>query len=230
MQSGYHFSSFMVGLEELGLLDDTIVVFLADHGESWGERFEDKTEVKGTYHMHGANLYEEIVRVPFLVSAPGLIRPDTSVASQVSLVDLMPTLVDFMGADVEMLLDGLDGKSLKPLVLPPEVDEGTVAPTSVQAAIKAEVRPAIIVGTDKGAVSQMAVREFPWKLIHHLESGEYEAYDIRDDPGEVQSIVEVVPEKLREILDAEVATISGERLSAEEEALVEGRLRDLGYL
>ncbi len=107
------FASFLETLDEAGLRDDTAVLFVSDHGESWGERFLDKTAVKGTYHMHGATLYDEIVQVPLILAAPGL--EPAEVGSQVSLVDLTPTMLDLGGAP----LDGLDGSSLLPLARRP---------------------------------------------------------------------------------------------------------------
>ena len=48
------FASFLQALDDLGLREQTALAFVSDHGESWGERFADKSHVKGTYHMHGA--------------------------------------------------------------------------------------------------------------------------------------------------------------------------------
>jgi membrane-anchored protein YejM (alkaline phosphatase superfamily) len=203
------FASFLELLDELGLRERTAIAFVSDHGESWGERFADKDAVKGTYHLHGAALYDEVVEVPLVLAAPGL-PEGLVVPSQVSLVDLMPTLAELGGSP----LDGLDGRSLLPLV------EGT----------EQGDRPVLLVGTDNGAVSQLAVRVPPWKLIHHLESGEEEAYDLELDPRELSSRPEEVPAEVRSILEAELAVVSRERLSAEDEALVERRLADLGYL
>ena len=203
------FASFLERLDNLGLRERTAVVLVADHGESWGERFADKREVKGTYHMHGAALYDEVAEVPLILSAPGL-PEGRVVSSQVSLVDLMPTLAELAGGP----LDGLDGRSLLSLV--DGTEEGD--------------RPALIVGTDRGAVSQLAVRLPPWKLIHRLASGDEEAYRLDLDPRELQSRPEDAPPELRALLEAELATVSGERLSADDEALVERRLADLGYL
>ena len=61
-ESETFFAGFLEALDDLGLREQTAVAFVADHGESWGERFDDKSEVKGTYHMHGADLYDEVVR------------------------------------------------------------------------------------------------------------------------------------------------------------------------
>jgi len=208
-ESETFFAGFLQALDDLGLREQTAVAFVADHGESWGERYDDKTEVKGTYHMHGANLYDEVVHVPLVLSAPGVLAP-TVVASQVSLVDLIPTLLELADAPI----DGLDGRSLLPLARGSEGGD----------------RPALIVGTDKGAVSQLALRQPPWKLTVHVQSGEEEGYRLDVDPGELASRPDDVPGEVRERLYAELEAVSRQALSAEEEALVEQRLSDLGYL
>jgi arylsulfatase A-like enzyme len=208
-ESEQYVAGFLQALDDLGLRDRTVVAFVSDHGESWGERYTDKTEVKGTYHMHGAHLYDEVVRVPLLLSAPGRLEPAV-VPSQVSLVDLMPTMLELTEAPI----DGLDGTSLLPLAESAESGD----------------RPAFVVGTDKGAVSQLALRQPPWKLTVHLQSGEEEAYQLEDDPGELVSRPDDVPGELRERLYTELEAVSRQALSAEEEALVEQRLSDLGYL
>jgi arylsulfatase A-like enzyme len=201
-------ASFLEALDDLGLTDRTALMFVADHGESWGERFTDKTDVKGTYHLHGAGLYDEVAEVPLVLSAPGVIEPAT-VRSQVSLVDLMPTLADLAGAP----LDGLDGRSLLPLARGEEAGDRTV----------------FVVGTDRGAVSQLAVRRPPWKLIRRLDSGAEEAYRLDLDPRELENRVDEVPQELRDLLDAELATARRDTAVADV-ALVERRLSDLGYL
>ena len=208
-ESESHFAGFLQALDDLGLREQTVVAFVSDHGESWGERYADKSQVQGTYYMHGADLYDEVVRVPLILSAPGRLEPAV-VSSQVRLVDLLPTLLELGGAPI----DGLDGASLLPLV------DGT----------EDGDRPALIVGTDKGAVSQLALRQPPWKLTVHVQSGEEEAYRLDVDPRELASRPDDVPAELRESLYAELETISRPSLSAEEQALVEQRLSDLGYL
>jgi arylsulfatase A-like enzyme len=208
-ESEVYFAGFLQALDDLGLREQTGVAFVADHGESWGERYADKSEIKGTYHLHGADLYDEIVHVPLILSAPGRLEPAV-VPSQVSLVDLMPTLLELADAPI----DGLDGTSLLPLAEGSEHGE----------------RPALIVGTDKGAVSQLALRQPPWKLTVEIQSGEEQAYRLDVDPGELVSRPEDVPADVRERLYAELESVSRQSLSAEEEALVEQRLSDLGYL
>jgi choline-sulfatase len=209
-RSSEHFlAGFLAELDALGLRHDTALVFAADHGESWGERFPDKHDVKGTYHMHGATLFEEIVNVPLILAAPG-VEPGLVVPDQVSLVDLTPTLLELGGVS----LDGVDGRSLLPLVRGEALDE----------------RDAWIVGTDAGRVSQLCLRRPPWKLNVHIESGEEEVYDLAADPREQRNVPDEAPAELRERLYAELETVEQPELSAEDEAAVESRLADLGYL
>lgn len=202
-------AGFLAELDALGLREDTAFAFVSDHGESWGERFADKQAVQGTYHMHGATLYDEIVEVPLILSAPGRLEPAV-VGSQVSLVDLTPTLLDLGGAPLE----GLDGRSLLPLLDGSETGD----------------RPAWIAGTDKGRVSQLALRAPPWKLTVHVESGEEEAYRLDLDPRERRSVPDEVPPELRERLYDELERLEQPELSAADEAAVTSRLADLGYL
>jgi arylsulfatase A-like enzyme len=211
-RSSEHFlACFLEELDALGLRDDTAFAFAADHGESWGERFADKRDVRGTYHMHGATLFEEIVEVPLILSVPGRVEPGTVIPEQVSLVDLTPTLLDLAGAP----LDGVDGVSLLPRLAGEAGDTG---------------RAVWIAGTDGGRISQLAVRRPPWKLLVHVESGEEEAYRLDVDPREQRSVPAEAPAELRELLYAELATVEQPELSAEDEAKVESRLADLGYL
>ncbi len=202
-------AGFLGELDALGLREQTALAFVSDHGESWGERFRDKTAVKGTYHMHGATMYDEIVEVPLIVSAPGRVGPGV-VDRQVSLVDLTPTLLDLGGAP----LDGVDGTSLVPAL------EGA----------ETEDRDAWILATDAGRVSQVALRRPPWKLTVHVETGEEEAYRLDRDPRERDSVPDEVPGELRERVYEELEGLDQPELTAEEEAQVTSRLTDLGYL
>jgi choline-sulfatase len=154
--------------------------------------------------MHGAALYDEIVNVPLILSAPGRLDPDV-VTSQVRSVDLLPTLLELVGVPGSET----DGESLL------SVDGD---------------RPAVIAGTDIGALTKLAVRVPSWKLILDLESGEEEAYNLVTDPRELSSRPSDAPPELREIVFRELESAERRELSEEEEATVARRLADLGYL
>jgi arylsulfatase A-like enzyme len=197
-------ASLLEELDALRLREDTAIAFLSDHGESWGERFLSKEDVKGVYHMHGATLYDEIVQVPLILSVPGRLE-HAAVGGQVRTVDLMPTLLELAGLPARET----DGESLL------HVDAD---------------RPAVIVGTDMGALTKLAVRRPPWKLILHVESGEEEAYQLETDPRELSSRPADVPPELRQLVFQELESAERRELTEEEEATVAKRLADLGYL
>ncbi|MDX6482013.1 MAG: hypothetical protein QOG85_2523 [Gaiellaceae bacterium] len=210
-RSSEHFlAGFLGELDALGLRDDTALVFTADHGESWGERFADKQDVKGTYHMHGATLFEEVVEVPLILAAPG-VEAGTAIETPVSLVDLAPTLLDLAGVPLE----GTDGVSFA---------------AAARGEAPAPERDLWIVGTDAGSVSQLCVRRAPWKLLVHVESGEEEAYNLDTDPREQHSVPDDVPADLRAVLYEELGVLEQPEVSDEDTAKVESRLADLGYL
>jgi arylsulfatase A-like enzyme len=208
-QSEVLVASFLEELDALGLRESTVFAFLSDHGESWGERFAAKEDVKGVYHMHGSDLYDEIVEVPLILSAPGRMEPAV-VESQVRTVDLVPTLLDLAGLPARET----DGASLLPLLDGRERDD----------------RVAVIAGTDMGALTKLAVRKPPWKLVLHVESGKEEAYRLDVDPRELDSRPADVPPELREIVFRELESAERHELTEEEEATVAKRLSDLGYL
>lgn len=85
-------------LERLSLRDKTLVVFTSAHGEAFGEH---------GYYTHGQTLFEEVTRVPLVLSGPGVRDawpvPDSE---PVSTIDLYPTLCDIMGVDKPVSLSG----------------------------------------------------------------------------------------------------------------------------
>jgi arylsulfatase A-like enzyme len=209
-QSEHNVAALLETLEELGIRDSTAVVLTADHGESWGERFADKAEVRGVYQLHGAGLADEVLHVPLIVSAPGL-DPGV-VPSQVRAVDIAPTVLDLAGLDPPA---EADGSSLLPLAEGRERGD----------------RPALSVTSDLGNLSQMAVRVPPWKLVRWVPSDDEEAYRLDVDPREQTDVRAHAPKRLRRILDDELAGLRRDVvMSAEEEAAVTRRLEDLGYL
>lgn len=95
-------------LEERGILDDSIVIFVADHGESFGEH--------GIFFEHKWNLYEETNRVPLAILLPESMRRDQRkdrARTVASVTDITPTVLDLVGLPVP---EDLDGRSLRPAI------------------------------------------------------------------------------------------------------------------
>jgi arylsulfatase A-like enzyme len=88
----------LAGLKKRGFLEESIVVVTSDHGEEFREH--------GKW-LHGNGLYQEVVRVPLLVRAPG-IESGTRVAEPVSLIDVAPTILALAGVEVPATFEGRD--------------------------------------------------------------------------------------------------------------------------
>lgn len=93
-------------LAKLNLTDKTIFCVVADHGEAFGEH-------GGFGHERVA--FDEVLRVPFCLRAPALIKPATKVTQLVSSIDLTPTLLTLLGLETEAAdFDGLNALGLLP--------------------------------------------------------------------------------------------------------------------
>lgn len=97
------FGALLDGLDELGLADNTIVVFVADHGEGLGDHGQ---------MLHGPTAFEEDVRVPLAIAIPG--HDGRLIDETVGTIDLAPTLVDLLGSNGA---PGDRGRSLVPLLI-----------------------------------------------------------------------------------------------------------------
>jgi choline-sulfatase len=95
----------MATLRDFGLAEDTITLFISDHGDLLGER--------GLWYK--MCFFEWAVRVPLIVHAPGRFAP-RRVETLASLLDLMPTLLELGGSATETPPLELDGTSLVPLL------------------------------------------------------------------------------------------------------------------
>ncbi|MFH1921335.1 MAG: sulfatase-like hydrolase/transferase [Planctomycetota bacterium] len=165
-------------LEELGLLEQTLVVLTSDHGEQLLER---GAVGHSSCSLEG-NLFDENIRVPLVLRYPAVLPEGKVVDRQVSQVDVMPTLFEIL--DLEMP-EPADGRSLVPLILGKDRDfpEGAYAETS----------PCGWQALDDDRRMIWCVRRPPWKLIKHfdLQAGDtYELFNLKDDPGERQNVID----------------------------------------
>jgi choline-sulfatase len=153
----------LTALDLAGFRESTIVVLTADHGEMLGEG--------GLWYK--MTFLEPSARVPLLMTWPNRFAP-RRVAQPVSLVDLLPTLVELAsgGGSFEPA-DPIDGASMVPLLL----GGGGVAPTSVLGEYLAE-----------GAVAPLVmIRRDQYKYIH-CPADPDQLYDLASDPNEVRNL------------------------------------------
>ncbi len=91
------FGRLVAGLEQRGLMDNTVIVFTSDHGDMMGDHW---FRAKGMYFFDGA------LKVPGVLYAPGLARPGRTSDALVETIDLMPTLLDLAGAPTPATVKG----------------------------------------------------------------------------------------------------------------------------
>lgn len=203
---------FLAFLDARGLRDNTCVVVTSDHGEEFQEH-------GNLFHHHG-KLYDEIVRVPLILHCPSRLPAGVAVDAPVSLVDILPTLLDLAGLPA---LAGLDGRSVLPAVAGPGWPQ----------------RP-IVSETDGSAAGRLGatrtVRRGELKLITSTMSGtpREQLFDLAADPGEQIDLHAARPDAVA-ALDAELAaalvrqTVSRPQPRAADAATRE-RMRALGYV
>jgi arylsulfatase A-like enzyme len=97
----HHIGRLLTALKELGIYDNTVFIYSADHGLAIGSH--------GLFGKQ--NLYEAGMKPPLVFAGPGIPRGETQ--ALVYLLDIFPTACDLVGADIP---SGLDGKSLKPVI------------------------------------------------------------------------------------------------------------------
>jgi len=197
-------------LEKAGLEQKTVVVVLGDHGEGLGSHGE------GT---HGYFLYDYALHVPLIVSAPFDELRGVRVDSQVSLVDVFPTVLALAGIDSPARVHG---RSLLPLMLHPQ------APDRVEA-YSESMTPSL---------------QYGWSALRSLRSPRYklvqaprpELFDLAADPGEQTNVYGQHRDEARRMearLDRLVAETSRDAPAPEaanlDQETVE-RLAALGYV
>ena len=229
-------AGFLERLKQMGLLENTLLVITADHGEEFGEHGG---------RLHGAHLTSEILHVPMLMHAPGLLPEGVRRSGPMALMDLLPTLVDLLGLDTPKQIGGrsmaahiLEGEAVAPAPLFSEARSPYAF--TYNGMDKSWIRPAF------------AVTHWPHRLvrIRTPKGPRYELYDLDEDPGETENLyaANTAPliHKLKRSLDgyqndceararALAAELVGKRNVATAEAHVvdkarEEKLRALGYI
>ncbi|MCA9433080.1 MAG: sulfatase, partial [Candidatus Omnitrophica bacterium] len=105
----HELSQFFQSIEKKKLLENTLVILISDHGEGFGEH---------GFWAHGWTLYEEMTHVPMLMRFPDRSFQGTLVEERVNLVDVAPTLMDYLGYAIP---ENWQGQSLMPVIRDPEL-------------------------------------------------------------------------------------------------------------
>jgi arylsulfatase A-like enzyme len=212
---------FLKELRSLGLWGKTLIVLLSDHGEE----FFDHEEISKKYGLdprglygygHGQSLYQELLSVP-LIMAGGGIPKGKVVEGKAMLIDVMPTILDYLKIKTSAPMEGISLKSA--------VAQGQV-----------EDRPAYSEGIAYG-YEKKAIQFRDWKYIFSLHNEAEEIYNLEQDPQEKHNLIgqeqerkKLFKKQLAAFLDKgafnQLADEEEEPLSAE----VKKKLQELGYM
>ncbi len=172
-------------LDRTGRLDHAIVIVSSDHGES----FEH-----GTFLHAGPFLYENMIQVPLLIHLPGQTK-GVHISTPAQQADLLPTILDLVGAPVPSWTDG----------------------TSLQSALKGQPLPERFIFSMNlesdptfGAISKgtIAVRDDEFKYVLRLNLHEEELYQYKTDPLEEHNLIASDPEVARRMRDVVLKNVN----------------------
>ncbi|MCD6569810.1 MAG: sulfatase-like hydrolase/transferase [Deltaproteobacteria bacterium] len=151
-------------IDQLGLRDNTIIIYMSDNGMMWGE-----------HRRHGIKYpYEESIRLPFIVRCPWLIPDIGTRRSQMALnIDIAPTLLDIAGVAIP---SGMEGQSLVPILRDSEIS-GRNAWLLEYWKYYPENFP-----------SYFGVRTETHKYIEYEKTLKPELFDLVNDPGEQHNL------------------------------------------
>jgi arylsulfatase A-like enzyme len=178
-------------LDEWGLTENTLLVFMTDNGPSPFSDFNaGMAGRKGTVHEGGT-------RVPAFFRLPGKLAAGRDIDRLTRHVDIFPTFADIAGADMGT---DVDGRSLLSLLEDPQsawedryecFHVGRWGKAGTPNWDRGHCDP------DKAKYENFAVRNERWRLV-----GTEELYDIENDPGEKTNVIDQHPEIAKEMLDA----------------------------
>jgi choline-sulfatase len=159
------FSQFIEEMRRLGVLNKTVIILVSDHGTEFYEhkRFD-----------HGHSLYDELIRVPVIIWLPG-INKNSVIPDQVRGIDIMPTLLDLIGAKIPAKVK----KQVKGVSLLPLLNGGHL---KLDAFSETDYR----FYTSKRSIRTAG----GWKFIYTMETRVKELYNLNTDPRESVNLVD----------------------------------------
>lgn len=162
----YYIGDLIEKIRELDLYNDSLIIFLADHGESFGEHNE---------YGHGRKLFNSCLHIPLIVKLPGNKNASSEVDRNVSILDVAPTIFSMMDYTVPDVMEGKDlfQSDNNKRVLFFEAYKGKVI-TQEEKTFQLKVKPI-----------RYGILKNDLKLIFDKK---YEAYDIKKDRFELINI------------------------------------------
>ena len=170
-------------LEELGLANNTVLIFTGDNGG------EDRVTSNAPLRAGKSTLYEGGIREPLLVRWQEVVKPGSVCNQPTSNIDFYPTLLQFTGRRADQY-QCLDGVSILPLLKNPKAELGR---DTFYWHYPLE-KPHFLGGHSAGAI-----RQGNFKLIEFFDNGQVELYNLADDISEEHNLAAKLPDKVTEL-------------------------------
>ena len=199
------FGYFMRKVENLGLMQNTAIIFTSDHGYYFGEHGgmlgkmvfarDERGRIKGNGIWSHSPFYEEVTNTPLFIYMPG--NKPGKYEGITSAVDLMPTVLEIMGAAIP---SRVQGKSLLPAVKDQKVP-GRPYTISAHPFINAGEWMKSVDGVNRMTAedSEATVTTAEWTLLYDTGPGLSKLYNIKSDPKQLNNIIKEHPDKAREL-------------------------------
>lgn len=202
-------------LAQLDILDNTIIVITADHGEE----LLDHGHVGHASTAVSSRHFDEHLHIPLVFLAPDVIQKGRVIDTMVQQVDILPTVFDMMGWDIP---ETVQGRSLLPAIQGQSMEDMPVYAESVDGGYQSK--------PNQRSTFIRSVRTRDWKLIANASprGEDFALYNIKDDPGERTNVFDQelkIGGELISLLSSWISLNIDDRIALEaQEALLEGRI------
>lgn len=163
----YWMGHFFTALKELDYIEDSLILVFSDHGHPLADH--------GKFLKGSDRLYNELLRVPFLLRLPGGRHAGGQVKALIQFHDVLPTLLDLLGLANDT--DAMHGRTFRPVI------EGD----------RNDHRHAVILGYHEGV--DRCIRDDQWSLIERPAGQSDELYNLAEDPQERHNLIDRFPEE-----------------------------------
>lgn len=187
-QMDHEVGRLLAALDDLGLRDDTFVMFTSDNGPETLNRYRGAARSYGSPgSLRGMKLhmYEGGIRVPGIIRWPGHTRPGQVCTEPINGTDVLPTLCELGGASVPTDR-AIDGASILPVFEGKPVERTIPLYWQYDRAIG---RPKVV------------MRQGDWKILAYKDLAEFELYNVREDIAEKRNLAAREPARLKTMSD-----------------------------
>jgi arylsulfatase A-like enzyme len=197
----------MKKVENMGLMDNTVIILTSDHGYYFGEHglfgkmvFAKDTDPGQTVNENigiwsRSPYYEEVTKIPLLVYIPGI--PPGTYSGMTSAIDMMPTILDILGKEIP---SDVEGRSLLPMMKDSSIhgyDHVFCSSSYVNVGDSDNSVDGVTRLAEKASMATVTTEE--WTLLYDIESGGSELYNIKSDPGQKKNVINKHADVAREL-------------------------------